>query len=133
MSDAFFVRVFERVSDLRCDLPGLLEGQRPLGRFAFHQFHCQGAVFDPIDLGDVRVIQRSQDLGLALEPGHAGRIAFEGFRQNFQRDLALQFGVAGAIHLAHASGAEQGLGLVRAKAGPGREGHWGDSTAAQRQ
>src|SRR5215471_13253783 len=50
---------------------------------------------------DIRVIERSQHFGLALEASHAARITSEGIGENLQRHVALQLGVAGAVDLAH--------------------------------
>jgi hypothetical protein len=60
-------------------------------------------------------------VGLALEPRHACWIAGEGFRENFERHVALQLRVTSAIDLAHAPDAEQGLNFVGAKPGS----YWG--------
>ena len=60
--------------------------------------------------------QRGQRLRLALEAGDALRVGGEGGGQDFDRDLAAEHGVAGAIHLAHAALAEQGEDLVGADA-----------------
>lgn len=51
-----------------------------------------------VDLRDVGVIQRGQDLSFALEARHALGVAGEGIGQYFQRDFSLQLGVAGPIH-----------------------------------
>ena len=57
------------------------------------------------------------------------------WRQHLDRDLASEPRVAGAIHLAHAAGAERGDDLVGAEAGTGGEGMPGNlpySRAARR-
>jgi hypothetical protein len=49
-----------------------------LERLPFDQFHHDRAILDDaIDRGDIRMIERSQQLGLALESRHAIRIARE--------------------------------------------------------
>ena len=52
------------------------------------------------------MIQRGEDFGFALEPREAFGIGGERLGQDLDRDVALQVGVAGAIHLAHAAGAD---------------------------
>ena len=93
---------------------------------AWHQFHHQratGTGFDQsMDDCDVRMIQRGQHLGFAVEARKPLRIAGEGLWQNLDRDLALQLRVARAIDLAHATGAERGQDFVRAEARAGCEG-----------
>ncbi len=49
--------------------------------------------------------------------------AGEGLRQDLQRDIAIELGVARAIDLAHAPFAEQGHDFVRADASAGGERH----------
>jgi hypothetical protein len=86
-----------------------------------------GAVrfLEPVDAGDMRVIQRRQGSRLALEAHQAIRVAGKRFRQDLERHLAPEFGVAGAIHLAHAAFAQLGEDVVRAETGAGGEGHAG--------
>jgi hypothetical protein len=67
----------------------------------------------------VWVVERREHSRFALETGEAIRIAGEGVRQDLQRDLAIQLGIARAVHLAHAAGPEGGENLVRAEAGAG--------------
>ena len=83
MDHAPLVRVLQRIRDLQRDLPGVLERQRAFGRLALDQLHHQRAIFDAVEGCDVGMIQRGQDLGLALEARHAAGIAGEGFRQSF--------------------------------------------------
>src|SRR5262245_1972823 len=59
------------------------------------------------------MIERGQDLGFTLESGESISIECELGWEDLQRDVAIQFGIAGAIDLAHAAGAEGGLNLVR--------------------
>jgi hypothetical protein len=58
------------------------------------------------------MIERSQHLGLALEAGHAFAVAQERRGQDFQRDVTLERGVAGFVHLAHPALPEQGYDFV---------------------
>jgi hypothetical protein len=50
-------------------------------------------------VGDVRVIQRRQRLGFALETGDTFRISGEGRRQDFDGDVAIQLGIASLVDL----------------------------------
>ena len=53
-------------------------------------------------------------------------------RQDFQCDVAVEPGVARAIHLAHAPGADQPEDFIGAKARAGRQGHAGRLDATVR-
>src|ERR1700730_14650155 len=64
------------------------------------------SVFDTVDGRDVGMVERGQDLGFALEASHAFGVAGERFGEDLQRNIALQLGVARAVHLAHAARAE---------------------------
>ena len=69
------------------------------------------------------MIQRSQHLGLALEPAHSIRVAEHAVGQDLQRDIAVQRGVARAIDFAHSARADKGENLVRSEARSDRESH----------
>ena len=86
MDDALLVRGVERVRDLPRDRQRLVERQRPLRhaigeRLAFDQFQHQRvdavAVFDAVNRGDVRMVQRGEQPGLALEAGETVGIGRE--------------------------------------------------------
>jgi len=53
------------------------------------------------------MIERSQHLGFALEAGHAFGIAQERRRQNLERHVTLERGIAGFVDLAHPALSEQ--------------------------
>ena len=78
-----------------------------------------------VDGGDVRMVQRGQDLGLTLEAGQAVGVISKHVRQDLQRHVPVQLGVTGAIDLAHAARSDEGGHFVRAEAGTGAEGHIG--------
>ena len=65
--------------------------------------------------GDVRVIQRGQELGLALEAREAVLVGGQRRRQRLDRDFAAELGIARAIDLAHAARADQAGDLIGAK------------------
>ena len=91
MDDAALVRFFERLRDLFRDRDPLIHRDRTAAQtffeiFAFDQFHCQVVaggpvgqrrVFEAVDLRDVRMVQRGQQLRFALEARHALRIGSE--------------------------------------------------------
>src|SRR6202035_2477455 len=78
---------------------------------ALDQFEYEGAhtgrFFEAVDRADVRMIQCRERPRLALETRATLRVARERRRQDFNRDLAFERVVVGAVHLAHATDAEQ--------------------------
>ena len=84
-----------------CPLPGARKG-RPSIRIDW-----LGGL-ERVDGGDVRVVERGQDLGFALEPGQPLGVGGNGFRQQLDCHLPAEPGVLGAIHLTHAAFAELG-------------------------
>lgn len=69
------------------------------------------------------MIQRGEELRFALEAREAIGITGKRFRQDLQGDIALQLRIAGAVHLAHAAGAERAGNLEWAESGAARERH----------
>ena len=61
------------------------------------------------------MVQRGERAGLALESGQAFGVVCESFRQDFDRDVALELRVARAIHLAHATGANSAGDFIGAE------------------
>ena len=59
----------------------------------------------------------------ALEPHECVGTLGDGGRQHFDRDVAAEARVLGAVHLAHPAGAERRNDLVRTKMTTGRERH----------
>ena len=125
MNDPLLVRRFERLGDLPGDEEGLVDRNRPardpIGeRRALDQLHHQGAdaigFFEPVDLGDVPMIERGEHLRLPLETRQALGIAGNGWRQDFDRDQAIQRCIAGFVDLAHAARADSGRDLIRTNA-----------------
>ena len=77
MDDAGRVRGFHRLDDLPGDRERFIEGHRagsePIGQGrSLDQLHDQGAlparIFEAVNVGDVGVIERGQQLGFAIEP-----------------------------------------------------------------
>ena len=74
---------------------------------------------EPVNLGDIGMVERGEDLGFALEPY---RIRGQRRRQNLDRYVAFQLAVARAVDLAHTAGAERRDDFVGPEAGAGHEG-----------
>ena len=60
------------------------------------------------------MIQRCQHLGFAFESREPIRILGKGFRQYFDRDVAIKFFIARAIHLTHPARADLRADFVAA-------------------
>jgi hypothetical protein len=72
---------------------------------------------------DVGMVQRRQDPGFAVEARQAVGVSGEFGRQDFDRDLAPEPGVARAMHDPHAALANLGGDLAGADAGTRLKGH----------
>ena len=70
------------------------------------------AVADIEHRDDVGMIERGGRLRFAREPAHGGRIARRIRGDDLQRDVALERGVPGAIHLAHPTAAQTGDDVI---------------------
>jgi hypothetical protein len=97
-------------------------------RLAFHQLHDQGeraiaGLFEPVNVRDVRMVDRRERFCFAAEARDAFFITRELGRQDLQGNIAIEFRIARAIHLAHSAGAERAGDRVRADAGALRQGH----------
>jgi hypothetical protein len=57
-------------------------------------------LLEPVNLGNIRVIERGQDLGLALETSQPVGVRDESRRQHLECDFAFERRVGGPIHLA---------------------------------
>ena len=66
------------------------------------------------------MVQRGEQLRLALETREAVRIGREEVGQDLQRDVAIEPRIARAIHLAHAARADERDDFVGAEARTGR-------------
>ena len=110
MDDALLVCGFERFGDLPRNGERLVERERTLGdalgeRRPLDQLHDErahaGGVLEPVNVRDVRMIERRERLRLAFEPGEPLGIVRERLRQHLQRDVAIELRVARAIDLPH--------------------------------
>ena len=85
MDYALIVRVFESIDQLFNNRQRLVLAQRARERPAVHEFEDNGVFFHAINRGDVRVIQRGEELGFALKSGQAVCIERKRIRQDFDR------------------------------------------------
>ncbi len=134
MDDPLLVGLLEGLGDLPGHRQGLVEGKgaglQPFRQGgALDQLHDQGAhparLFEPEDRRDVGMVQLGEQPCLALEARQTLGVGGEGRGQHLDRHLTLEPGVAGAIHLAHATLAKLGGDLVSAEARAGGKGHLG--------
>ena len=63
-------------------------------------------LFRTVDVPDVGVVQRGQDLRFTLEAGQALRIAGEQIRKDFERHIPVELRVDRLIHLPHPASAD---------------------------
>jgi len=115
VDDAFFVGGLTGLGDLLGQRERLIDWDRAAGeplreRLTFdelqHQVPVAVGLFEPVNAADVRVIQRSEHLGLMLEAGEAIGIGGEIGGQDLDGDLPVEFGIGREIHHAHAAPAE---------------------------
>ena len=66
-----------------------------------------------VDGGDVRMIERCERAGLALEARQPFMVVGKAFGQHFQRHVAIELCIAGAVHLTHSARANRRDNLVR--------------------
>jgi hypothetical protein len=140
MDDALFVRGFERGGDLPRDRERVVGRNWPsrdaLGeRRPFDELHherfgprlpcaCRrGRIFEPVDGGDVRVIERRKNFSFALKTRKAIGIGRQRRGKHFDGDVPLQSRICRAVNLTHAAGAKRRHDLIRAQPGAGRHGH----------
>ena len=131
MDDPLLVCGLERVGNLTGHGQRLVErngpARDPLRQvLAGDELHDQRRdavrVLQPVNGGNVGVIQRCEDFRFALEPGQPVSVGRERGRQNLDGDLPLQLRVGRAIDLAHSARADGGNDLVGAEARAGDQG-----------
>ena len=71
---------------------------------------------DVVERADVRMVQRGDRPRLTIESLAELRIRGERFRQDLDRDRALQPRVARSVHFTHSTGAKWSLDFVRSEA-----------------
>src|SRR5580704_1052368 len=135
MDDAPIVRIFQGFDNLLSDRdrfferdPSSFDAIRQRRSFdeREHQSTRVFGVYNSVNVSDVRMIERCQHFGFALEASHAIAIAQERRGQYFQRYVTLERRVACAVNLAHATLTEQGEDLVVTEFVAFREGHVSD-------
>ena len=144
VDDPLLVGFLERLGHLPRDRERLVHGDRPALQprrevLALDELHHQDGdprrVFErrgleAVEVRDARVVERGEELRLAIEAGEPFGVGREGARQELERDVAAELRVPGAVDLAHAACAERGDDHVVVDAGPDREGQAAaDSTA----
>src|SRR5262249_9814171 len=139
MDDPLVVRLLERIGDLPGDGQRLVYRDRSfpetlgeiLTRRQLHDEEVAGRAaregrrLEAVQVGDAAVAQGGQQLRLALEPAETLRVGREGAREDLDRHVTAELGVAGPVHLAHAAGAERRDDLVVSQAAAGVEAHGG--------
>ena len=103
-------QTFERHPALRNHFP-----QRPAVDELHRQKRNAVGLLDRVDRDDVGVIERGDALGLASESGATLRVGGLALEQDLEGDVAIEAGVARAIHLAHSAGTDQRQDFVRAE------------------
>ena len=120
MDDALLVRGLERLGDLPRDRQRVFQREPPARDdhreiLALDELHHQSGplasasgrkIHDAIDLRDVGMVQRGQRLRLACETREPIGIAREELRQDLDRDVAIEPGVARAEHFPHSAFAQ---------------------------
>jgi len=91
------------------------------------QLHYQGddvvGVLQAVDVRDMRMIQRGENLSLALKPGETFGISKKGFGEHLQGIVPLEARVVCAPDPAHATLADQGCHLIWTDASAWAYGH----------
>jgi hypothetical protein len=84
---------------------------------AVDELHDQRAnavtLLEAVDLGDGRMVERRKRVRFASEPHQSVGIRGKRGGQNLDGDVAVQAGIAGPEHFAHAARADSGNDLVR--------------------
>src|SRR5262245_33125375 len=112
MNDVSLMCGFEPLRDLMRNVESFLDRNRTacnaIGeRFALHEFKHEKSLIvcflEIVDRSDIRMVERCENLGLSLQSAHSICVTRELSGQNFDCDVALQFRITCAIHLAHSA------------------------------
>ena len=129
MHDAALVRRRQRVGQRDREIEHARKRKsarrhQPVEALSLDQLHGQEAdpvrLLDRVERDDVRVVERRDGLGLALEARQAVGMGGHVLGQHLDRDLAAEPRVARAIDLAHPARAERRDDLVGAEPGAWR-------------
>ena len=132
MDDSLLVRRFERLGYLSRDGQGFIDSDGPLRnsigeRRSVHQLHHQRFeavdVFQPVDVRNVWMIQRGQDLCLASKTGEAFRVSDEGIWEHLQRIVPFERSVMCPPDPTHATLADEGGDFIWADTGARADRH----------
>src|SRR5215831_20431711 len=116
MDNTALMSSLQAFTDLLCDRQRFIDGKSVhvsdlLQRLTFNQLHhdarLRRRVFKPVNLGDIRVVQTSKDLGFALESGKTIWIISEVIRQKLQSNLTMQLAIKGTKHHTHTAFTER--------------------------
>jgi hypothetical protein len=125
MNDTFLMRRIQSLRYLPRDLQRFIERERPLlnprgESFALNQFHHDATgiigLLETVDLSDVGMIQRREDLCFAAKTGETIRIACKPGREQLESHVSLQGDVACAKDHTHPAFAQFGRDLIRTDA-----------------
>jgi len=124
MHKAAAVRDFQGFGDFGGDVQGFGQRQRSgskllINRLAGDELHHQeqftGLLADFVDFADERVIERGGGRSFAAKAFARGGVRRQVCWQQFDRDLAAELGVLGAVDFAHSTGADLGDDYVGAE------------------
>jgi hypothetical protein len=79
--------------------------------------------FESVHRGNVRMVQRSQQAGFALESGEALRITREDVGKDLERNITVETGIPREVDFTHRAGTEQAANLVGAEPHRALQGH----------
>ena len=132
MDDPLLMRGFEGLRNLPGDDERLIDWNRSacdqlvealaVDEFKLEELRAVG-FFETVDLCDVRMVERGEDLSFAAETGDALGIVRERGRQDLQRHVTSELRVLGAVDLAHAAAAYERDDFVGAEASARSESH----------
>src|SRR5262245_42899026 len=103
MDDSFLVRGGETGCDLTRIIEGGFERDGTAEVRTLHEFHDHGPFFDAVNSGDIRVVERCEDLRLTGKACHTLRVGGEGVGQDLNGDLAVELRIEGAVDSTHAA------------------------------
>jgi hypothetical protein len=117
VDDALLVGLFERLGDLERDVEGLVDGDRAapealLEVFSLDELESKERrpldLLEPVDRGDVRVVERGEKLRLASEPRQALGVLRDLCREHLDGDFTVESRVGGPVDLTHPARPEGG-------------------------
>src|SRR5262249_17931184 len=124
VNDSFIVGGFQSVDDLARVTKSSFQRQRACGRFSLHQLHHQIIWTYIVDMPNIRMVQRRNGWGLAIEALRELRGRY------FDGDFSSKPWIECAVDFTHPASADERTNLVRSQVGPGCQRHGGDSTGS---